>query len=227
MSTPLELDVMNHAGGRLSPLPCPDHSKSIRPAQRIATITSADSSPSSLKVVSGGQTGVDRAALDAAMELGFDVGGWCPRDRRSEDGAVPTKYPLRETAARSYAVRTEWNVRDSDGTLILVLNEISSGTRLTVDAAKSHGKPLKIEYLAAQKSQGLLTADASLSEKITSVGEWIQREKIRILNIAGPRGSSSEDMYPRAKEFVIAVLQTLQPAMAIAKTSATKRRRKK
>jgi len=118
-------------------------------------------------------------------------------------------------------------VRDSDGTLILVLNEISSGTRLTVDAAKSHGKPLKIEYLAAQKSQGLLTADASLSEKITSVGAWIQREKIRILNIAGPRGSSSEDMYPRAKEFVIAVLQTLQPAMAIAKTSATKRRRKK
>ena len=161
------------------------------------------------------------------MELGFEVGGWCPRDRRSEDGAVPTKYPLRETAARSYAVRTEWNVRDSDGTLILVLNEISSGTRLTVDAAKSHGKPLKIEHLAAPKSQGLLTADASLSEKITSVVEWIHREQIRVVNIAGPRGSSSEDMYPRAKEFVVAVLQTLQPAIAIAKTSATKRRRKK
>jgi hypothetical protein len=218
---------MNHADGRLFPLPCPDHSKSIRPAQRIATITSADSSTSSLKVVSGGQTGVDRAALDAAMELGFEVGGWCPRDRRSEDGAVPTKYPLRETAARSYAVRTEWNVRDSDGTLILVLNEISSGTRLTVDAAKSHGKPLKIEHLAAPKSSGLLNVDESPSEKVESVVEWIQREEIRVLNIAGPRGSSSKDMYPKAKEFVIAVLQSLLPAIAIAKTPVTKRRRKK
>ncbi len=161
------------------------------------------------------------------MELGVEVGGWCPRDRRSEDGAVPTKYPLRETAARSYAVRTEWNVRDSDGTLILVLNEISSGTRLTVDAAKSHCKPLKIEHLAAPKSSGLLTLDESLSEKAESVVEWIQREEIRVLNIAGPRGSSSEDMYPKAKEFVTAILQRLQPEMAIAKAPAAKRRRKK
>lgn len=218
---------MNHAAGRLTPQPCPDRNQSIRPAQRIAIITSADSSSSSLKIVSGGQTGVDRAALDAAMELGFGVGGWCPRDRRSEDGAVPTKYPLRETAARSYAVRTEWNVRDSDGTLILVLNEISSGTRLTVDAAKSHGKPLKIEHLAAPRTSGLLTVDESPSEKVESVVEWIQREEIHVLNIAGPRGSSSADMYPKAKEFVMAVLQRLQPAMTVVKTPATKRRRKK
>lgn len=161
------------------------------------------------------------------MELGVEVGGWCPRDRRSEDGAIPMKYPLRETAARSYAVRTEWNVRDSDGTLILILNEISSGTRLTVDAARSHGKPLKIEHLAAPKSLGLLTAEDSLSEQVASVVDWIQREHINVLNIAGPRGSSSGDMYPKAKEFIIAVLQRLQPAMAVGKTPATKRRRKK
>ena len=137
------------------------------------------------------------------------------------------KYPLRETAARSYAVRTEWNVRDSDGTLILVLNEISSGTRLTVDAAKSHGKPLKIEHLAASRTSGLLTVEESPSEKVESVVEWIQREEIRVLNIAGPRGSSSADMYPKAKEFVMAVLQRLQPAMTVVKTPATKRRRKR
>ncbi|MDA1230625.1 MAG: molybdenum cofactor carrier, partial [Planctomycetota bacterium] len=69
------------------------------------------------RVVSGGQTGVDRAALDAASAAGMEIGGWCPRDRRAEDGIVPLRYPLRETASRSYAVRTEWNVRDSDGTL--------------------------------------------------------------------------------------------------------------
>lgn len=118
-------------------------------------------------------------------------------------------------------------MRDSDGTLILVLNEISSGTRLTVDAAKSHGKPLKIEHLAAPKSSGLLTVDESPSEKVESVVEWIQREEIRVLNIAGPRGSSSEDMYPKAKEFVAAFLQRLQSAMAVSKTPVTKRRRKK
>lgn len=145
------------------------------------------------------------------MELGIEVGGWCPRDRRSEDGSIPLKYPLRETAARSYAVRTEWNVRDSDGTLILVLNEISKGTRLTLDAAKSHGKPLKIEHLIAQASSGLLRTEDSLSEKIESVTDWVRREKIHILNIAGPRGSSSEDMYPRAKEFVTEFLRQLRP----------------
>lgn len=161
------------------------------------------------------------------MELGFEVGGWCPRDRRSEDGSIPSKYPLRETAARTYAVRTEWNVRDSDGTLILVLNEISSGTRLTVDAAKSHGKPLKIEHLAAPKSSSLLTVDETPMEKVESVVEWIQREEIGVLNIAGPRGSSSEDMYPKAKEFVVAFLQRLQSEKAVGKTPATKRRRKK
>lgn len=218
--------MMNNAVSNASLQLCPSRSKLLCPAKRNATISQADSSSSSLKVVSGGQTGVDRAALDAAMEQGFEVGGWCPRDRRSEDGSVPIKYPLRETAARSYAVRTEWNVRDSDGTLILVLNEISSGTRLTVDAAKSHGKPLKIEHLAP-KSSGLLTTDESLLEKVASVIEWIEREKIRVLNIAGPRGSSSGDMYPRAKEFVIAVLHGVNPAMAMTTAPSIKRRRKK
>jgi len=68
------------------------------------------------KIVSGGQAGVDRAALDAAMALGIDIGGWCPRGRRAIDGEIPAKYPLKETRGKSYQTRTMWNVRDSDAT---------------------------------------------------------------------------------------------------------------
>ena len=71
------------------------------------------------KIVSGGQTGVDRAALDAAMMLGFPIGGWCPKGRRAEDGKISARYKLQETEAIDYRVRTGWNVRDSDATLIL------------------------------------------------------------------------------------------------------------
>ncbi|MFN9718718.1 MAG: putative molybdenum carrier protein [Planctomycetota bacterium] len=162
-----------------------------------------------LKLVSGGQTGVDRAALDAAMECGLPVGGWCPRQRRSEDGAVPTHYPLQETAARSYAVRTEWNVRDSDGTLVVVLDEISSGTRMTVAAARAQGKPLKIEHLEPGGRQGLLSDENSETEQVQSVVDWIHRHKIGVLNVAGPRGSSSPEVYPRAKHFLTLVLKSL------------------
>lgn len=180
-----------------------------------------------LEVISGGQTGVDRAALDAAMELGLSVGGWCPRDRRSEDGAVPGRYPLKETTARSYAVRTEWNVRDSDGTLILVLNKISSGTRMTVDAARTHGKPLKIEYLEPKSKMGLLSDENSETEQVQSVVDWLRRHKIAVLNVAGPRGSSSPEIYPRAKRFLTLVLTALSELTRSNSLSRTKMSRRK
>ena len=170
---------------------------------------------------------MDRAALDAAIATGIEIGGWCPRDRRSEDGSVPQKYPLKETAARSYAVRTEWNVRDSDGTLILVLDEISSGTRLTVDAARSHGKPLHIEHLARSVRPGLLTAENSIEEQAESVVEWIRHHKIRVLNVAGPRGSSSQFIYPKARGFLDLVLGRLQSETQKASGPAAAVRRRK
>lgn len=161
------------------------------------------------KIVSGGQTGVDRAGLDAAIEHGLPIGGWCPRGRRAEDGRVPSCYPLTETPARSYAVRTRWNVRDSDGTLIVAMDEISAGTQLTVTCARRVGRPLQIVKLRPDSAQMRLTLENSRTEQIESVVEWIHRHRIRVLNIAGPRGSSHELVYAESRSFVSELLDQL------------------
>jgi predicted Rossmann fold nucleotide-binding protein DprA/Smf involved in DNA uptake len=158
------------------------------------------------KIVSGGQTGVDRAALDAAMEAGITIGGWCPRGRRSEKGLIPVEYPLQETPARSYVVRTEWNVRDSDGTLIVVLDDISSGTRLTVNQARDQQKPAIVVHLRPPHALSLFSDENSLNDQIESVVQWLVDHRIRVLNIAGPRGSSHKDVYPEARQFVARLL---------------------
>src|SRR5947209_12411896 len=95
----------------------------------------------SLKIVSGGQTGVDRAALDVALELGLPCGGWCPKGRLAEDGVVPDRYPLDEAPTASYPERTRLNVRDSDATLVLSWGAPQGGTLLTVRACQGQGKP--------------------------------------------------------------------------------------
>lgn len=161
------------------------------------------------KIVSGGQTGVDRAALDAAINAGIETGGWCPRDRRSEDGSIPLRYPLRETASKSYAVRTEWNVRDSDATLILVLDRISSGTRLTIDSAKTQTRPLRIEHLCPAAAKTLIDDEVSPEQQIADVVDWISREKVRTLNVAGPRGSSHKDVYQKSLHFLTKLLESV------------------
>mgnify|MGYP006174065873 CR=1 FL=1 len=92
--------------------------------------------PPLARIISGGQTGVDRAALDAAMAAQYPVGGWCPQGRRAEDGPIPRDYPLRETPSAEYAQRTLWNVRDSDATLVLTPGPITGGTRWTVVKAQ-------------------------------------------------------------------------------------------
>ncbi len=110
-----------------------------------------------LKVVSGGQTGVDRAALDAALGLGLPCGGWRPQGRRAEDGRIPDRYPLTETPGKDYPTRTRRNVRDSDFTLVLTVGEPTGGTLLTVQAAKRQGRPCVVVDLA---DEGRLDAEA-------------------------------------------------------------------
>ena len=185
-------------------------------AQRRSTVSRLN------RIVSGGQTGVDRAALDAAVAAGIEIGGWCPHDRRSEDGTIPSRYPLRETASRNYSVRTEWNVRDSDATLILVLDHVSSGTRLTADSAKAQGQPFRIEYLSVDSKPRLLTDELSLEQRVAEVADWIRREQVQTLNVAGPRGSSRKDVYQKAFEFLSVLFAEMSAASGQRKVKRAK-----
>jgi hypothetical protein len=140
------------------------------------------------KVVSGGQTGVDRAALDAAVEAGIPVGGWCPKGRKAEDGVIPEGYPLEELDSCRYSSRTERNVVDSDGTLILNKGPLSEGTKATYDFTVQHRKPSFIIQL-----------DAKEIVKPEQVRAWLQEQGIAVLNVAGPRESKCpEGIYHEA-----------------------------
>ena len=102
------------------------------------------------KIISGAQTGVDRAALDVALDLGIPCGGWCRKGRRAEDGTIPDKYPLQETGTRNYTKRTKLNVQDSDGTLIINCGELDGGTTHTVRLSEKMAKPCLVIQLEEQ-----------------------------------------------------------------------------
>jgi len=148
------------------------------------------------KIISGGQTGVDRAALDAALELGLPCGGWCPQGRRAEDGKIPDRYPMQETSSPAYPLRTEMNVEDSDGTLILTRGSPSGGTLLTLKLARKHHKPY-------------ILVDLSHERDASSVQEWYRKNQVRIMNVAGPRESEAPGIYARAISFLKEVLINL------------------
>jgi hypothetical protein len=131
------------------------------------------------KIVSGGQTGVDRGALDAALARGFPCGGWCPAGRLAEDGAIPTRYPVVELPGADYSKRTRQNVLDSDGTLVLHFGEMKGGTLNTVRLCERFARPL----LAVD---GLST---SVSEVAAKAAAFVEARGIRVLNVAGPRES--------------------------------------
>ena len=141
------------------------------------------------KIISGGQTGVDRAALDVALAMGIACGGWCPRGRRAEDGTIPGHYPLRETDSNKYPVRTARNVRDSDGTLVLTRGDPDRGTALTRDLAMKYQKPL-------------LVVDLDNPPEPAEVLTWARQQGIRALNVAGPRESSCPGIQQRATDFL-------------------------
>ena len=134
------------------------------------------------RIVSGGRTRVDRAALDVAIALGIPHGGWCPRGRLAEDGVLDERYRLVETETAEHAVRTERNVRDSDGTLILCRGPLVGGTELTRDLAARHGKPT-------------LVVDAEAPLDPADVRAWIERHAVAVLNVAGPRESTAPGVY--------------------------------
>ena len=142
------------------------------------------------RIVSGGQTGVDRAALDVALSRGLQCGGWCPKGRLAEDGPIPLSYPMRETPNPVYDERTVWNVRDSDGTLVLTRGPPSQGTAFTVEMAKALRKPCLVIDLATNSA----TAEDAV--------EWLRRNRIGVLNVAGPRASKCPQIHGQAVDFL-------------------------
>jgi len=144
-----------------------------------------------LTILSGGQAGVDRGALDAAIELGNPCGGWCPRGRRAEDGPIPPRYPLSE-ADGGDAERTRRNIEESDGTLILHRGALREGTLLTLEICRELGKPVCL-------------VDADTSSPTTAAvaaREFIEAHNIERLNVAGPRRSQWTHSYHYALDAV-------------------------
>lgn len=137
------------------------------------------------KVVSGGQTGVDRATLDWACSHRIPHCGWCPQGRRASDGTLSLKYQLRETESAGYRQRTKLNVQDSDATLIFNMGELDGGSLQTLQFAERMAKP----HLVVQLDQGI---PDELAARIT---EWLIADKFNTLNVAGPREEKRPGIY--------------------------------
>jgi len=146
-----------------------------------------------LKIISGGQTGADRAGLDVGLALNIPVGGGCPQGRRAEDGIIPARYPLVETLEADYDTRTRRNVEDSDGTLILNLGTLDGGTALTASQARQIGKPCRVVAL----EEGIEPA---------AFRDWLTEHHIAILNVAGPRESQQSGVYEAARRCLTTLL---------------------
>ncbi len=148
------------------------------------------------KIISGGQTGADRAALDTAIELGVPHGGWIPKGRLTEDGPLPDKYNLKEMPTESYPARTEQNVIDSDGTLIISRGLPIGGTAYTIEMAQKHKKPylfINLEEISETDAPSIITS-------------WTNEQGIEILNVAGPRASEDSKIYRSVKNIIKGII---------------------
>ena len=154
-----------------------------------------------LTIISGGQTGVDRAALDAAIELNIAHGGWCPKNRKAEDGLINKNYLLQETDSEDPSERTKANIRHSNGTLIIVKTlpvTVTDGTILTMTEVKEKNVPNIIISLSKDW-------DGSISD----IQKWATKNNIKILNVAGPRESQNKGIYEEAFKFCLKLFPVL------------------
>lgn len=152
-----------------------------------------------LKIVSGGQTGVDRAALDVAQKLNIPSGGWCPEGRKAEDGRISSTYPLKELHGADYTERTRQNVIDSDGTLIIYFDSLSGGTKKTSFFCRQNKKP----YLLIKATE------LSPFQAVELIRSFINTHSILTLNIAGPRASEEKLAYPYTLETLTLLITEL------------------
>lgn len=151
-----------------------------------------------IRIVSGGQAGADRAALDAAIAKGIDHGGWAPRGRRAEDGAVPQRYEMLETPSVEPRQRTEWNVRDSDATLIIASPPLRGGTKLTQELAADYARPC----LLVNPTSG------SIETIVDEIVAWLSATGANgaTLNVAGPRATEDPGIYEKTYDIVTALI---------------------
>lgn len=148
-----------------------------------------------MKIISGGQTGADQAALDAAMALNMEYGGWLPKGRKTENGPLPAVYRLRELHSYRYRDRTEKNVIDSDGTLICSFGPLTSGSALTAALAVKHDRPyLHIDFEQLSQDSG-----------VAAIEGWLSTHTIHILNVAGSRASGEPRIYQAVNSLLTAV----------------------
>ena len=155
-----------------------------------------------LTIISGGQTGADRAGLDFAIYNNIPHKGWCPKGRKAEDGKISSQYQLQETPSSGYLQRTEWNARDSSGTVIFTMGkELTGGSKRTAEFASKHGKPLLHLYPGRNY------------ELASELLDFVTRNNLQTLNVAGTRGSKEPEVYRFA-------LDVLKDAL-VARSSST------
>ena len=148
------------------------------------------------KIISGGQTGVDRAALDAAMASFFPCGGWCPAGRQAEDGKLPERYPLTPLDEGGYAERTLKNLLEADGTAVIYFGQLAGGTELTVYQCIQHGRPYQLidgDEVAVERAIHLLR-------------RFVREQHIGVLNVAGPRASARPQGYVYARAVIASLI---------------------
>lgn len=154
------------------------------------------------RIISGGQTGVDRAALDAALDAGAPCGGWCPGGRMAEDGPLPARYPLTEIPGSGYIERTRANVAGSDGTVILHSDKLEGGTLQTRLFCDELGKPCLV----------LARETTDIAGAAESIADFVSRHGMRSLNVAGPRASKQPQIYDWAHAVISRLLERMRAA---------------